>query len=425
MDEEIEASLATSLAPNTEIHKVICQLPEHHQKFLSGLDVPPNVETPILFSVYAISKNKFELISEALPSHFEIIEGSGVLPAVLNSLKDQIRMTASSDASPSQSRNNALSALEALAFCRFERSIETITDDDLGLPDSLDLSLWQRSKETHSSATAGGYVSINHGTQTAQRDALFEPARASHKDAHHFISPWILKLLITNVNRSKASVDKWWPIVVPILLNRLDSTDIKMKKQTIELVHLLASHHTERLVHSGLIPVLEASIEPCMSYLSPLVDTAETMLIHRPTILCLAQLSRGSPARLNFIARQGCLKPFLHTKESSELTIYFFQTLQMVVATYLKTLVIVHLSAVVDIFTSVMCNPFLDGSPELALIAVETMAEVIKWAWPRVDQYKYKILLGLTKSNRLESPLCDMLGAFPAELEKLRTLMDL
>lgn len=415
MYEEVEASLAKSLEHDTDFPKIVRELPEQYRGILTGLERPSVEEAPLTFTFSAILKDRPEHIAEVLPSQCKNFERCGVLPVIIEYLKNQLRHPSSSA--------NTLAVLEALAFCKFEHSTENITDDYLTLPIDLDMTRWQRFKEINHSATVNGYASINNESQKTDRDVSFKISSVSREKAHG-MRLWMLKLLITNLNRGKATVDKWWPVVIPTLLNRLDDRNLQVKAETIELVHLLALNHAERLLHSGLIPVLEASIEPCMSFLSPLVEVSETKLIHRPAVLCLAQLSRGSPSRLNFIARHGCLKPFLHTKELADLTIYFFQTLKIVVNRYLQSLVVVHLNAIVDIITSVMSSPFLDGSPELALIADETMAEVISWAWPRIDQYKYKILLGLTKSNRLESSCCEMLGATSAELEKLRSLIE-
>lgn len=210
---------------------------------------------------------------------------------------------------------------------------------------------------------------------------------------------WLLELGL------RQDAVQWWSRLIPGMLHLLDSPDIKERARACDLVPLLPF---ERLLSSGLVPVFREAILPCIHFLPPSSQPTLTMQVHHHALKALSYLS-NSPAELNELMRDGCIRAFGYTQGNFELTKYFLHMTTDLLSR-LNSLVIIHLNDIVAIWMAIMADPFADASPELLQAAETFMCEVVRRSWPRIEQYSYDILFGLVKSGRMRNnPVLEVL----------------
>ena len=358
---------------------------------------------PVLSVVKLVSTKKISSLGAAGVEHYDTLEKSGIMPAIVKTLQSELAN---------------LEALDFLAFAKYEKQ------SSLELPEMDPLAEFHHFdsvREYSYDATPAGYA-------TQKVSSMRKLPFAESQRGYFGSRPWLLQFFIeSQANTNRQFVDKWWALVVPALLNFLDTGDVGVKTRAVRLVDSLATHHGERLRASGLAPVFESSIEPCLSFLPPLVEVPKTKLVHRPALKCLVKLAQTYSldrlkynARINFLARDGCLKPFLHANEKVELFEYFLKSLQNFINHALQSLTIVHLHGIIQVCNQILTDPFVDVSAELVNCACGALEAAIKWAWPCIEKYRYTIMFGLAKANALDTPVFAMLKPTREEAEGIR-----
>lgn len=242
------------------------------------------------------------------------------------------------------------------------------------------------------------FPQIHNQISSAGNKRLGLSNSATKKD-NPSVKSWLLELGV------RLDAIRWWSRLVPGILNLLDSPEIADRARGCDLVVLLPHSRLER---SGLIPVFKEAITPCIHFLPPSSEASVTMKIHHRALKALEYLSK-SPTELNELMREGYIRPFGFTQGNFEFTLYLVKITTEFLPR-LNGLVPIHLDEIIRIWMAIMADPFASTLPELLQSSEKFMCEVIKVAWPRVDQYKYDILFGLVKGGIMRgSPVLEVL----------------
>lgn len=236
-------------------------------------------------------------------------------------------------------------------------------------------------------------------TQCFRKYILLEPADPAYPAEFSLnYNIWTIHLIID----SDQAVQHWPQIIKTILKTNDECNETFVKLDLTIIIYKLASKHKSRIVQLGITPLLESIVEPLIHFLPPLTSPQETMQTFAPAIWALAELAPNNE-RLNYLAREGVLKSFLHTQDHVNLTSYLLKTLKTFVEKYLKSLTIIHLHGITQVFSSTMCDPFISESPQLLEECVNMMIVVIKFCWPRMAAYKYSVIHAILKPGLINS----------------------
>lgn len=309
------------------------------------------------------------------------------------------------------------STLECIAYCKYKAKVEVPTFD---IPRDFDFAYFARRKETNINASTAGYA-IQGAKPPTTNNFINEDHHKPKSDVTISSQPWLIEFFICDCSDLLA---EWWAFVIPALLNYLDTTDLSQRVEGVRLVKLLASQHAQKLMSTGLVPVFEEAIDPLLSFLPPMAEPEVSKKVHRPSVECLSVLAKIQPKsarnqRLNFIARNGTLKPFSIASEKVDLLIYFLNTLESFIADSLQSLTIVHFDPIVKLFNHIMADPFVKFNAELIRACSSMMYQAMRWSWPVVERYRFDIMFGLIKAKHTESACFEMLAPTASERETL------
>lgn len=223
------------------------------------------------------------------------------------------------------------------------------------------------------------------------------------------ILEWVVKSLTPELT------EKHWPLLVPPLLALLDDADTKYKALGCKLLTaLLAATPSTLLSRTGLGPVFDDAVTPCLSYLPTLTPEAESIPLLNaayPALFTLAAIrfpknegSTSSHAPSPYLRH---LSGILHSHILPSLTstIELHPTLSATLLAHLQTLLnllgthtIAHLVHLVTLLTSILHNPFIASSSPLALQATKTLQVVIATSWLRIWRWRVDVLSGVCRA---------------------------
>lgn len=308
------------------------------------------------------------------------------------------------------------STLECIAFCKYKARVDV---PPFEFPQNFDFSHFSRRKETNINTSEAGYAIS--GPKPSTTNNFINEDHITKSQASISTQPWLIEFFINDCGER---LTEWWAFVIPALLNYLDTTDLSQRAEGVRLLKQLASQHAHKLLSTGLIPVFEEAVDPLISFLPPMAEPEVTKKVHRPAVECLSVLAniQAQPNRnhrLNFIARNGTLKPFSISIEKVDLSIYFLNTLEAFITGSLQSLTIVHFDPIVKLFNHIMADPFVQFNSGLIEACCSMMHQAMRWSWPVVERYRYDIMYGLVKARHTQSACFEMLKPTAAEKERL------
>ena len=238
-----------------------------------------------------------------------------------------------------------------------------------------------------------------------------EASRPWKKDA--FVVD-ILRWIVTSLDSKLVAAS--WPLLLPPILALLDDMEVKYKAFGCTLLsNLLATTPPALLARTGLGPVFDDAVTPCLSYLPTLTPEAESILLldaAYPALYTLAFV-RFSASRTESVqahpqhvpspyAQQ--LSHILHTQllpsidrmlESHPAVIVSLLAHLSTLIAHLRTDTIAHLGDIVSMLTEILSMPFIAAYPPLPLAAARTLQVLLANAWPRIWRWRADVLGGL------------------------------
>ena len=203
---------------------------------------------------------------------------------------------------------------------------------------------------------------------------------------------------------------KYWPLIVPIILNISDDYDPGIKSKGNQLIGDLAQRAGNAFVkNTGLVPVFIDALVPSFSYLPPGVEPSISIVVTQSAIKSLIELTKvesDEVKRLKILSKivtDGIIRGIAHGANHIELTISFLKSMISIMP-LMESNIIRHMSAFVKVFVNILSDPFIDLSPKLVIVTANCMLSIMSYAWVRVPEYKYDILRGISAAwIRLEN----------------------
>jgi hypothetical protein len=215
---------------------------------------------------------------------------------------------------------------------------------------------------------------------------------------------WARDLLFwTCRNLDSAKVESEWGVLVPPILNILDSVDVEAKTTGCELLKLVLDKTPHSLLaRIGLAPVFEESLYTCTTYLpsfTPPADSAAILSAALPTLLSLANVANPTPSSsqtkfLLTILRKGFLAPMNHASEH----VIISQVLYNQLPAILKAIgidCVIHLKDLIPMISGTLNEPLGTAYPPLLLSAAIALRALIIEARPRASFWRVDILKGV------------------------------
>ena len=221
----------------------------------------------------------------------------------------------------------------------------------------------------------------------------------------------ILKWIVTSLD-SKL-VEEFWPLLLPPILALLDDMEVKYKAVGCALLSsLLATTPPALLARTGLGPVFDDAITPCLSYLPTLTPENESTLLldaAYPALFTLTTIRFPSTtnASVQIHTPSTCalhLSHILHTQmlpsiarmlESHPAVVVNLLAHLSTLVAHLRTDTIAHLGDIVPMLTEILSTPFIAAYPPLPLAAARTLQVLLANTWPRIWRWRGDVLGGL------------------------------
>jgi len=224
----------------------------------------------------------------------------------------------------------------------------------------------------------------------------------------------ILKWIVTSLD-SKL-VEEYWPLLLPPILALLDDMEVKYKAVGCTLLSsLLAKTPSTLLARTGLGPVFDDAITPCLSYLPTLTPEDESTLLldaAYPAVFTLTTIRfpstttasiqahpRHTPApyalHLSHILHTQILPSISRMLESHPAVVVTLLAHLSTLVAHLRTDTIAHLGDIVPMLTEILSMPFIAAYPPLTLAAARTLQVLLANTWPRIWRWRADVLGGL------------------------------
>jgi len=224
----------------------------------------------------------------------------------------------------------------------------------------------------------------------------------------------ILRWIVTSLD-SKL-VEEYWPLLLPPILALLDDMEVKYKAFGCTLLsNLLATTPPALLARTGLGPVFDDAVTPCLSYLPTLTPEAESILLLDAAYPALYTLTavrfssnttesvQAAPQHIPSLYVQQ-ISHILHTQllpsidrmlESHPAVVVTLLTHLSTLIAQLRTDTIAHLGDIVPMLTEILSMPFIAAYPPLPHAAARTLQVLLANAWPRIWRWRGDVLGGL------------------------------
>jgi len=211
-------------------------------------------------------------------------------------------------------------------------------------------------------------------------------------------------------------VEEFWPLLLPPILALLDDMEVKYKAVGCTLLSsLLATTPPALLARTGLGPVFDDAITPCLSYLPTLTPEAQSILLldaAYPALFTLTAVRFSPTTTVSFQAHPAHvpsayaqqLSHSLHTQilpsidrmlESHPTVVVTLLVHLIALIARLGTDTIAHLGILVPMLTEILSMPFIAAYPPLPLAAARTLQVLLANAWPRMWRWRGDVLGGL------------------------------
>lgn len=200
-----------------------------------------------------------------------------------------------------------------------------------------------------------------------------------------------------------------WPFVTPTTLNIVDDHDPGIKQKGCEIIQTLMEQTDRTFFKStGLVQVMWDALTPCLSYLPPGTPDGESILLVGKCIDALivaAQVDSSSNnnnnvyEKLDELIREGIVRGMNLAGEKVTVALMLLVKLEKII-NILQMRTIRHLGALVTILVHVLADPFGNAFEPLLNQACSVMILLLKYCWPRMEEYKFEILNGLIKAWR-------------------------
>lgn len=204
------------------------------------------------------------------------------------------------------------------------------------------------------------------------------------------------------------STERLWPLLVPPILTLVDDWETKHKRHGASLLHSLL-HNTPPtlLTRTGLGPVFEDALLPCLTYLPPLTpapDSAAILNTAYPALLTLTATRFPPSDPTTTTPRLRALDKHLRTALLHSLA--HAGQYPLVAATLLAHLpplldalaldTVKHLQYLLPPLRDALTNAARARQREVLLAALEALRAVLRNAWPRIGEHRVVVLGGLT-----------------------------
>lgn len=242
---------------------------------------------------------------------------------------------------------------------------------------------------------------------------------------------WSLDLL-TWVSRTIDSnlIEQNWGALIPPVLTILDSSDIKMKARGCTLLsNILTNTSPVLLKRTGLIPVFEASLYICVTYLPSFTSPEESAFLLNvaiPATLSLANASHPEPSKerttaLLNILRKALLAPYAHASEHLVIAETLFDRLPSAVEA-LGIDCVVHLKDLVPMVSNTLDEPLGLSYPPLLISCLKSLLVLLQEAKPRAWFWRGDILRGVCGLWLRLHPLDSQVSDTNKDTEELKRL---
>ncbi|KAG0125107.1 hypothetical protein HOY82DRAFT_581586 [Tuber indicum] len=206
---------------------------------------------------------------------------------------------------------------------------------------------------------------------------------------------------------STDTLESAWPLLIPPLLSIHDSTNPEHKTSASNLLSALLPKLPDGLLtRTGLVPVLRDALVPDLLLLPPLTPTRYSVPLLRATYGVLRTLAQTSATdnrprveQLDAIFYNGIVRGFTFAGENARIAGELMRQISAL-AMDMKVYAVRHLGDLVQIFGTVLGDPFVgvaQGLLAATLDAVETMVGV---CWVRLCRYVPEVLKAITSCYR-------------------------
>lgn len=222
----------------------------------------------------------------------------------------------------------------------------------------------------------------------------------------------LLKWVVNSLDQ--VSTERLWPLLVPPILTLIDDWEAQPKRLGAELLHsLLRATPPILLSRTGLGPVFEDALVPCLTYLpslTPEPDSVAVLSTAYPALLTLTktrfplptpETNTEDPRRpsrvkaLDTIMRKGILHAYAHAGQYPGVSRVLFLNL----APLLELLGIdsvKHLQYILPMLGESLTQAAKAQQYELLLAALKALQATIFNSWPRMVEYRVEFMRGLT-----------------------------
>lgn len=224
--------------------------------------------------------------------------------------------------------------------------------------------------------------------------------------------PYVLSILSWVLHSlAPTTVEMNWPLLVPPILAMIDDHEVRFKSRGCDFLTLVLNVTPPALLaRTGLAGVFEEAAMPCLSYLPTLTPVDESVQILSaafPALLALARKRFPVETRneapdtwddkvraIDKLIREGVLHGMAMAGEHPAVAETLVNQLGVLVKQEGIDSV-KHLREVVPLLVNVLADPFALAHSPLIRAAVETLGDVVRMTWPRIEGWKGEVLKGL------------------------------
>ncbi|KAG0636100.1 hypothetical protein HOY80DRAFT_979277 [Tuber brumale] len=198
-----------------------------------------------------------------------------------------------------------------------------------------------------------------------------------------------------------------WPFLIPPLLSIHDGTNPEHKTSASNLLSvLLPKLPTGLLTRTGLVPVLHDALVPDLLLLPPLTPTRYSIPLLRATYKVLRTLAQTSATdnrpraeQLDAIFYSGIVRGFTFAGENARIAEELMRQISALVMD-MKVYAVRHLGDMVQIFGTVLGDPFVGFAQGLLAATLDAVETVVGVCWVRICGYVPEMLKMITSCYR-------------------------
>ncbi|KAJ6259260.1 hypothetical protein Dda_6159 [Drechslerella dactyloides] len=193
-------------------------------------------------------------------------------------------------------------------------------------------------------------------------------------------------------------IERTWHLIVPPVLTALDDGNVLSRAHACDVLSsLLVSVDAEFLIRTGLKPVFEEAVTPCLHFLPPLTPVGQAGRSFAAGVGVLVTLAEAGTRddiemyrNLDKIMRDGVLRAVTYAGENARM-MEVVVAQAAVVARRLGTRTIRHLEKLIEMCEAPLVSPFMSTYPSLAVAALRTLEEVVRTSWPRMERHNVRV----------------------------------